>query len=193
NEYEFITSRVRAADARGAVGSSADPDRALHVDRRFRALPHGGEAIEGAVPVPARGRALDLAVRTPRRLHARAPPGDRGRPSPQTALARRTQGAGYPSATRELWHRPGHAAHLEGRAGAVPRRYPGAHRLGRRVALRAGQRPALWRAQAFAHVRPMRGARPARPHHAAGKPATAGIAGAFRRGNWLARTHGPRR
>ena len=89
------------------------------------------------------------------------PQGHRRRSAPQAAGARPASRAGRPAARGRLRPGPGHAAHLEGRAGAFPRRNSAAHRLCRRSPLRPDQRPALGRTGAAPHDRPVRLARPA--------------------------------
>ncbi len=65
-------------------------------------------------------------------------------PRKRLAFGQHTALADAP-AGRELRHRAGHAAHLEGGAGAVPGRHSRADRLRRRGPLRPAQRPALGR------------------------------------------------
>ncbi len=95
------------------------------------------------------------------RLHAGRPQGHRRRSAAQAPGLRPASGAGGPAARGGLRPGPGDAAHLEGRAGAVSGRNSGAHRLCRRGPLRPAQRPALGRARAAPHDRPLRRARAA--------------------------------
>ena len=113
-----------------------DPDCPLYLDRRLRALPHGGAAAQGALPAPAGRRADQRHGRAPPRLHAGRPQGDRVRPAAQAHRLVAPPRARRRAARRGLWRRADHAADLEGGACAGARRHPGAHRLSRRDAVR---------------------------------------------------------
>ena len=130
-----------------AARTAPDPHRALHVDRRFRALPFGREPAPRALSRPSGRYAGDYALRAAGRLHARPAAGRCRRPAAQPARARGATHAGEAPQGGRLWHRADHAADLEIGAGAVFRRHSRAHRLCRRGALFPAQRPALRRAQ----------------------------------------------
>ena len=167
-----------------------DPDHPVHVDRRLRALPFGGEAPESALSRPA-GRFPHLQpVRAPARLHAGGAQGHCRRPAARTAAAAAIPVAGAAPARRALRHGSGDAAHLEGGAGAVSCRHPGTHRLCRRGALFPDQRHALGRAQARAHDRLFRHARLPEGRGAAERLAAAGNRRARKRDRAMARAAG---
>src|SRR5262245_19370998 len=105
-EQKFNSSRSRRYPA--------DPDRPLHVDRRFRARPHGGAGPEGALAQPAGGPLDHLALRPLGRLHAGRPESHSGRPAPQPAGGGQAAGAGRGAAPARLRHGAGAAPHLEG-------------------------------------------------------------------------------
>ena len=137
-------------------GPQPDPDRALYVDRRFRALPHRHSVAAGAVSRPAGRYAGDDALRAADRLHARPAPGHRRRSSAQKPRFGAAESArGAPQAGR-LRHRADHAADLESGAGAVFCRHPRAHRLRRRGPVFPAQRFAFRRARLAAHGRSLR-------------------------------------
>src|ERR1043165_5272142 len=191
NEYKFTSwlwcrnpARVRLARP------ASNPDRALHVDWRLRALPHGREVAQGALSLSARRPACDHALRSLGGLHAGTPAGDRRRLAARAPAAWRAQGPRGAAAARGLWRRTDYASHLEGGARAVPRRHSREGRLGRRVAIWVGQRFASRRTQTAAHGRPMRRACVTGEGSCAGELASAGTQGSAGRGRRVARADG---
>ena len=164
SEYRIQLMNPHSDQRSRATGSPADPARALHVDRRFRALPLGGEAAEGALSRAARSMCSTTTLCAPlRRLHAGLRTGDRRRPAAQAAGLRRASRRWRSGCGREGY----------GTALVMPRTWKAAlapflagipERIGfrRRGALRPAQRSALGRAQAAAHDRSLRRAGAAR-------------------------------
>ena len=158
NEYRFTIM----ADG-GPRRHPADPDRALYVDRRFRALPYGRPGAEAALAEPAGRPADHVAVRAAGRLHAGRPRRASSgtcraagwRLAKHRALAARLRAEHYGTALV-------HAADLEIGAGAGAGRHSRADRLCRRGPLRPAQRLALGREGAAPHDRQERRAGAAR-------------------------------
>ena len=139
--------------SRGTGPFEPDPDHSVYVDRRFRALPLGGEITQRALAVSAGRFAHHDFVRAAARLHAGRAQGHRLGSAARAAAVVAIRHIEHAAARRALWHRAGDAAHLEIGAGSISRRHSATRRLRRRGALFSAQRSALGRAQARAHDR----------------------------------------
>ena len=107
----------------------AGPDRALCLDRRFRALPFGGEAVARGGARAAGGHSRQHAVCAACRLYAGHPQVDRLRSAARTHRAVAPTRARRAATCRALRPGPDDAAHLEIGAGTVSRGHSAAHRL----------------------------------------------------------------
>src|SRR5262245_32626620 len=87
-----------------SIGHPADSDRSLHVDRRFRARPHGGAGTQGALAESPGGPADHLALRAFGGLHAGRPQRHFGRSAAQPARGRQATGARRRAAPARLRH-----------------------------------------------------------------------------------------